>query len=219
MAGNKEKATPESGRPVLDGKGLPLPEDAIGRRIREKREERNLNVSQLSALTKEVSGDGKGLSRAVISGYENGEYKPGTRELRILCSALDTSPNWLVFGNETLPKQSAAVASIANVDLPELGIARLLYILTSLPEEEFNAVATLLVALSKNDKSLRAGLSDNADVMGRMITLSHALEFSGEWGAYIEEHMKSVAPKLRALEKRIRAEKGLPPSAPEKKVP
>lgn len=177
------------------GKGLPSPDDAIGRRIRNVREERQLNVSQLAELTKNVSGDGKGLSRAVIAGYENGDYKPGTRELRILCSALNVSPNWLVFGQEQLSNPATSIGSLLDDELPEMGIAKLLFILTSLSEEEFHAVATLLVAFAKRDKALKAALSNEADVMGRLIGTSMVIESSSRWSKHVGEHLNKTAKK------------------------
>ncbi|MDD5470953.1 MAG: helix-turn-helix transcriptional regulator [Sideroxydans sp.] len=180
---------------ILKGKGLPSPDDAIGTRIYEKRVERQLNVSQLAERTKEVSNDGKGLSRAVIAGYENGSYKPGTRELRILCSALDVSPNWLVFGRERLTEQPSQLEIFTDEALPELGIAKLVYILTSLQEEDFNAVATVLLSLAKQDKAIKAGLAKEADVMGRMIVASRALESSKRWANYIDDHFKKGRSK------------------------
>lgn len=199
MANSKTTDDLNASELALKGKGMPAPEDAIGRRIRDRREELQLNVSQLSERTKEVSGDGKGLSRAVIAGYENGEYKPGTRELRILCSTLGTSPNWMVFGREQLSKQAASIEILIDDDLPQMGVAKLLYILTSLPEDEFNAVATLLIALAKKDKAIRAGLSDDAEVMGRMIVASMALESSQRWGAHISDHLDKSAKKAKNM--------------------
>jgi transcriptional regulator with XRE-family HTH domain len=195
MTSKKSPSEIEDATTLLKGKGLPSPDDAIGTRIREKRDERQLNVSQLAERTKEVSPDGKGLSRAVIAGYENGSYKPGTRELRILCSALEVSPNWLVFGRERLSEQPSQLEMLTDETLPEMGLAKLFYILTSLQEEDFNAVATILLSLAKQDKAIKAGLTKEADVMGRMIVASRALESSKRWGNYIDDHFKKGSSK------------------------
>jgi transcriptional regulator with XRE-family HTH domain len=188
MSDNESPEKKSNALKAAKGKGLPDPEDAIGRRIRERREERALNVSQLSEHTKNISSDGKGLSRAVIAGYENGEYKPGTRELRILCDALEVSPNWLVFGKESVSERNIATNRILDSSQPELSIARLMYIITSLPEAEFEAVATLLVSLAQKDKALKQALSDDVEVIGRMIHASTTLEvLSPQWAKYVEK--------------------------------
>jgi transcriptional regulator with XRE-family HTH domain len=41
-----------------------------------------------------------GLSREAIKGYESGRNKPGAKELKLLCEALQISPNQLLFGSE-----------------------------------------------------------------------------------------------------------------------
>ncbi len=41
-----------------------------------------------------------GLSRTVLINYEAGRHKPGARELRLLCDALEVSPNQLIYGSE-----------------------------------------------------------------------------------------------------------------------
>jgi len=192
---------PISAKRAIKGKGLPSPEDAIGRRIREKRDELLLNVSQLSERTKSVSPDGKGLSRAVIAGYENGDYKPGTRELRILCDTLGVSPNWLIYGNKSVSAHKAIVRRGLAEDA-ELEAAKLLYIMYSLPEVEFDAVVTLLLSLAQKDKALMTALSDDTNAMGLVISVGMTLGFTEKWGRYIDSENKKTDPKIKALVKK-----------------
>jgi len=49
-----------------------------------------MNQSDLAKATK--------LSRSVINGYEKGRHLPGARELALMCNALKTSPNELLYG-------------------------------------------------------------------------------------------------------------------------
>lgn len=197
---NPDKASTERRR--VKGKGLPSPEDTIGRRIREKRSECSLNVSQLAELTKGVSDDGKGLSRAVISGYEKGEYKPGTRELRILCDALEVSPNWLIYGKDATSDQADTIKRVLSTNLPELALAKLLFIISSLPENEFESVATILLSLASKDKAVKQALSDDVQVIDRMVNVSLKLEFSPQWREFSQDLWEKSDSNIKALRKK-----------------
>jgi transcriptional regulator with XRE-family HTH domain len=81
--------------------GFSPPEDEIGERIRATRKVLDISVDELAALTALCDQRrGAGISRATIYAYEANDSKPGARELRILCEALDVSPNWLLLGQE-----------------------------------------------------------------------------------------------------------------------
>ncbi|MBI5658031.1 MAG: helix-turn-helix transcriptional regulator [Nitrosomonadales bacterium] len=77
-----------------------VPEDGMGERIRARREEKNLTQEALSILTKypQIDPEGRGLSRPSIVGYEQGKNLPDARGIRLLATALDTTPSWLVLG-------------------------------------------------------------------------------------------------------------------------
>jgi len=77
-----------------------VPEDGLGERIRQRREEKNFTQEALSVLTKSkyIDPECKGVSRPAIVGYEKNSTLPGARELRILAEALDVTPSWLVLG-------------------------------------------------------------------------------------------------------------------------
>lgn len=68
--------------------------------MRTIRESLNLTHDGLSKLTKAADQEGRGISRTTIRGYELGTFKPGAREIRILCQALHRSPSWLLLGED-----------------------------------------------------------------------------------------------------------------------
>ena len=80
----------------------PAPEDTVGERIKEARQRPayDLSIEALSRLCREYDVQGQGITATTLLRYEQGKVKPGAREIRILCSALDISADWLVFGAE-----------------------------------------------------------------------------------------------------------------------
>lgn len=83
-----------------------VPEDKLGHRLKQKREERNLTQEALSILTKVrlFDSEGKGISRPAIVNYEQGNTLPSAREIRILSAALDVTPSWLILGEYDIRK-------------------------------------------------------------------------------------------------------------------
>lgn len=79
-------------------------EDGIGHRIKAARESKSLSQSDVHRVT--------GISRMVLSKYEAGQNKPGTRELRLLCDALDVSPNYLIYGSESTHTKSENLSDL-----------------------------------------------------------------------------------------------------------
>lgn len=79
-------------------------EDGIGIRLKSAREAKRLSQRDLHNRT--------GLSRTVLINYEAGRHKPGTRELRLLCDALEISPTYLIYGTEELRPKSLSLADI-----------------------------------------------------------------------------------------------------------
>ncbi len=67
--------------------------DMFASRLREIMEERGINQSQLEKLIKD-SGDT--LQRQTISLYMNGQSKPDTGRLTVLCRILNISSDWLL---------------------------------------------------------------------------------------------------------------------------
>ena len=85
----------------------------IGERLARARASVNLTtIASLHKRTKEVDAEKKGISQPVLLGYEAGEYRPGARELRLLCLAMGVSPTWLLFGQENAVKEGPAGAPV-----------------------------------------------------------------------------------------------------------
>ncbi|MBX9900907.1 MAG: helix-turn-helix domain-containing protein [Burkholderiaceae bacterium] len=93
-----------------------VPEDGLGLRIKDARVTRGLSIEGVSKLSKYLDIEKRGISRPVLSGYEKGTYKPGTRELRILYATLGVSPNWLVLGESDPEKKAMWRARFNNED-------------------------------------------------------------------------------------------------------
>jgi len=79
----------------------------LGSRIRLVREQKGLTQEALSLLTKypEIDPEGRGLSRPSIVGYEQGKNLPDARGIRLLATALEVTPSWLVLGKYDDPTE------------------------------------------------------------------------------------------------------------------
>ena len=136
----------------------PAPEDGIGDRIRQAREMRGLSQSQLHQRTKEADPAGKGIARTVLVGYEAGKFKPGARELRVLCDTLSLSVDWLLLGKkdegELEQVHAALFAGLGEVDFAAL--FRLALVFSLLKRHERDALASLLHGLA----TARKGAAD-----------------------------------------------------------
>src|SRR3546814_4572571 len=80
----------------------PLPDDGIGLRIKSAREARKLSQIDMHNRT--------GLSRTVLINYEAGRHKPSAREIKLICDALEISPNYLIYGTEEPHKKKEGLA-------------------------------------------------------------------------------------------------------------
>lgn len=107
----KKKTEKKTASSSSEGDAITLPEDQLGHRVKAKRLSLRLTHDGLSELSKMADLEGRGISRTSIRGYELGTYKPGAREIRILCAALHVSPSWLLFGGEDESPQSASMLS------------------------------------------------------------------------------------------------------------
>jgi transcriptional regulator with XRE-family HTH domain len=76
------------------------PEQQLGRRLQERREQAKLTQGELAERTKRVDRDKVGISRGVLSMYETGRNRPGPKEIRLLCEVLRTSPSYLIYGTD-----------------------------------------------------------------------------------------------------------------------
>lgn len=101
------KTEPVDPAPSAAGGGVEVPEDGIGDRIRSARDARGLSQTALATRTRLVDPNGKGVARTVLVGYESGNFRPGAREIRLICQALSVTPNWLVLGDELATNQAS----------------------------------------------------------------------------------------------------------------
>lgn len=84
-----------------------VPEHGIGDRIRAAREARGLSQTALAQRTAMSDSTGKGVGRTVLFGYESGKFRPGAREIRLICQALSITPNWLILGDDAASTQAS----------------------------------------------------------------------------------------------------------------
>lgn len=85
---------------------------SIGERIQNRRKELDLSVEELASLIMffdfpYVEASEKGISLPTIYRYEKSEREPATREIRLLCGALNVSADWLIFGESWNGEQEA----------------------------------------------------------------------------------------------------------------
>jgi transcriptional regulator with XRE-family HTH domain len=131
-----------------------MPEDGIGERIRKMRETLKLSQSQFHQRTKEADPEGKGVSRTVLIGYESGKFKPGARELRVLCSTFGVTPAWLLLGvskdfEQDLDEAKALIfAGIGEAGLVQ--VFQLALALVCLKTHEQGALATLIHGIASS---------------------------------------------------------------------
>lgn len=119
--------------------------DPIALEIKRAREERDLNISDLSRLT--------GISRTVLFGYEAGRTRPGAREIRLIAEVLKVSPNRLLFGSEEPFEVRKGVSTLVTMAAsnPITAVVASMFLLPMaaavLREEEKVAFMSLLMAM------------------------------------------------------------------------
>lgn len=125
-------------------------EDGIGIRLKAAREGKGLSQTDLHKLT--------GLSRTVLINYEACRHIPGTRELRLLCDALEVSPNQLIYGTEEPHSRTIGLAdTILNMGeaavMPVIMIAPMLGAMLGKDDTRtlLNLIESLLKAKSPED--------------------------------------------------------------------
>lgn len=141
--------TPKSEKKTSQTEGnekpVDAPEDGIGDRIRAARERRGLSQTALAGRTKMVDPAGKGVGRTVLVGYEAGHFRPGAREIRLLCEALSVSPNWLILGAEGTTAQ-ASMEMVRSRDWK--AAVRLAAAIAILKPHERSALQSLVLSLA-----------------------------------------------------------------------
>lgn len=140
--------------------------DILAIELKRARDAKGLSHSELNRLT--------GISRAVLYGYEVGRTKPGAREIKLLCEALEITPNRLIFGADEPFKPSGL--SLLMKYKGNSAIARLVfvlyfnYVLDALDKAQVEALLTLFISLVEaRDKELFKRLTVAIEVIAEKI--------------------------------------------------
>jgi len=126
----------------------PNQDQEVGLRIRTARENINLTQNAVSSRSRLVDPDGKGISRTALIGYENGSSRPGLREIRLLCSVLKVSPNWLIFGTESAFQATLPSLDFSSTDKPFRNALRAGVAISALKGHERDALLSLAFSLA-----------------------------------------------------------------------
>lgn len=123
-------------------------EDGIGSRIRAIREARGYTQAHLATQTKSVDPSGQGISRTVIVGYEAEHSKPGAREIKLLCNALSITPNWLLYGDESVLEVQAKDALLSHWIDDSTHVFQIALALSALKQHERQAFSSLIFSMA-----------------------------------------------------------------------
>lgn len=153
----KSQSVPRPGKPsTAKNKRGDWLAATIGGRISEARKNAGFDtIASVHKATVQVDNDEQGISQPVLKGYEDGKFKPGARELRILSLALSVSPNWLLFGAEEAPKAfageqpSSRISALTSISTDEQRLVLISLFLMQLQKTEREALFTLLEAMLK----------------------------------------------------------------------
>lgn len=155
-----------STKPHQSGRINRPPEDRLGLRIKESRESKRMTQGELAQLTTSLDSDDVGVSRAVISMYESGKNRPSPKELRLLCEALQITPNYLIYGDEEpfhTTQNYARLGTRGRGSDPEV-YAWLAYVMSTIHHNHYDAVMKLVLDLARGwDKSFDQGLQERAN--------------------------------------------------------
>jgi transcriptional regulator with XRE-family HTH domain len=154
MASRKPKENHELNALMLDIEHLENPRSTaseepeleLGARLAKLRERQLWSQEQLSQATKQHDSSGVGLSRAVISMYERGKNRPGTRELRILCDTLRVTPSELLYGSSA-PFEVDKWQILDSSRSHPLYFARWLHLFSMLPPTAQLSIYELVIEL------------------------------------------------------------------------
>lgn len=160
-----------------------LPESSLGDRIREAREILGLSLEGLSRLTKSRDSEKQGISRTVLTGYEKGKFKPGTRELRILYESLKITPNWLILGRSDPERLQSKYSSEEEFE------GELLKAIRKLDSDSLSGVAHLIFSAATTSDELDDHLRDFKKLT------SHVIEDLGAEMDTIKKSINSIKSK------------------------
>lgn len=169
--------------------------DSFASELIRARNKMGLSVSELHRKTS--------ISRTVIQGYESGKYKPGTRELKLLCEALRITPNRLIFGTETPFEDKGKLAKLVGDEkstYQTITLTILFQMLTAVEKEAFiNLMQSILegrVGKAKIDETLAAvdamagAMEDKAEGIGAAVDTVFPEEELEKIGHAVEEKLK-----------------------------
>jgi DNA-binding Xre family transcriptional regulator len=126
-----------------------------------------------------------GISRTVLQGYIKGRYKPGAREIREICRALDCSPNRLLFGRESFRERSPLDDLVGDADkMKNSASAGAIFQLLTL--EEQRAFLSLLALFVEK----RTGREGVAAILHASRAAVEAMEAQG---AGLEQRLEALA--------------------------
>lgn len=181
----KKKTTPKSAvKPAAASDTT----DIVAAELRKAREAKGVGLSDLHRLTK--------LSRTTLHQYEAGTRKPGTRELRLLCDALQVTPNRLIYGSEVPFKEGSRLHAMLNVTNEDLRTARLAILLQMLSKDERDAWVTLLAeSLKARVKEDLPKVLDHVEEATKVLVTEVAQAFEG---AMPTEMLEEVGRKIEA---------------------
>jgi transcriptional regulator with XRE-family HTH domain len=123
-------------------------EDGIGSRIRASREARGYTQTHLAGQTKSIDPLGQGISRTAIVGYEAEHSKPGAREIKLLCNALNITPNWLLYGEESIYETQAKDAIVKLAIDDSTYIFQIAMALAALKQHERQSFSNLIFSMA-----------------------------------------------------------------------
>lgn len=160
--GSEQRAS----KALQPGRLSSAPERDLGKRVQEMRESRRMTQGELSQLTLSLDDEEKGISRPVISLYESGTNRPSPKEIRLLCEALQATPNFLIYGDEepfhTLNNYER-LGTIGRGSDPEV-YAWVALVMSKIHHNHYDAVMKLVLDLARAwDKTFDQGLQEEAN--------------------------------------------------------
>lgn len=175
----KTKVEPDKVNPVPDVPDVDsdAPETGIGDRIRAAREARGLSQTALAARTQKAASNGKGVGRTVLFGYETGKFRPGAREIRLICQALSVTPNWLILGDEAASNQASMELVRTRDWIASMRLAMAICILKPHERASLQSLVLSLAGRQLGDMRLSALL-----MMGSMVARNTMPELESWFG-------------------------------------
>lgn len=158
------------------------PEHGIGDRIRAAREARGLSQTALAARTQMADSTGKGVGRTVLFGYESGKFRPGAREIRLICQALSVTPNWLILGDEAASTQASMELVRQRDWIAAVRLAMAISILKPHERAGFQSLVLSLAGRQLGDMRLSSLLT-----MGSMVARHTMPELKAWFGEDMDE--------------------------------